>query len=117
MKHINKIVLIAIASVALSSSIASATTNSRAPQPITITSPKVFEHEVGKTIELLVSINAKGFPTSVQAVNVDIYDNLLANRVVDAVQDWRFSPSTNDQGQSEAAVIMIPVHIKAMSPA
>ena len=82
-----------------------------------IVQPRVREQEVGKTVTVKVAIDETGKPHNVGAVDVDIYDHLLADRVVKSVYDWEFTPGVDQFGRAVTVTVKFAIVITGMESA
>jgi len=115
MKNILKVITIASVSGLLFATSSYGSVDTSKVKPVKTVQPMVLEQEVGKTIHLKLYVDENGQPTNIEAINVDIYDKLLAKRVAQAVEEWTFNPAKNDLGHSVGVWIDLPVHITDMT--
>lgn len=94
--------------------LASAEIQLRDVRPVETTTILARDCEQGKTIQVLVSIDADGSVIDASATDADPYDALLAQRVVEAVKAWKFSPAKDGSGQACKVTVLLPVHIQAI---
>jgi protein TonB len=78
------------------------------PVPITVVSPSVGPGYGGSTVELEFVVDATGLPTDLKVMSSP--DRTVAEAVVGAVKQWRFSPAVRD-GSPVATKVALPVKI------
>ncbi len=78
------------------------------PVPITVVTPSVGPGYAGSVVELEFVVDATGLPTAMTVKSSP--DHVVAEAVVDAVKQWRFSPAVRD-GSPVATKVVLPVKI------
>ena len=84
------------------------------PAPVEVVSPNVSGYFVGTSVELSFIVDEKGLPTHI--TTVEKTDPALAETLVSAVGQWKFSPALRD-GKPVATKVLLPIRIEAAKPA
>lgn len=83
-------------------------------QPIETTTILARECELGKTIVLRLHLTADGTVVDADPHELDPYDVLLAERVMQSVKQWRFTPATRTDGTPCEIQLLLPIHIESI---
>ncbi len=83
-------------------------------QPIETTTILARECELGKTIVLRLHLTADGTVAKADSHELDPYDVLLAERVMQSVKQWRFTPATRTDGTPCEILLLLPIHIESI---
>ena len=120
MKNINKLALLlslgALLPVAASaktleqSYIESCKKSSDVPVPVTVVSPEVTGYDIGKSVKVEFVVDTTGRTSGINIKSSS--DRDLAEAVVDAVKQWRFTPAQRN-GAPVATKVVLPVRVVA----
>lgn len=81
---------------------------SEVPVPIAVVSPIVSPEHAGATVEVAFVVDATGKPTGLSVKSGT--DEALASAVIEAVEQWRFTPAHVD-GTPVATKVVLPVRV------
>ena len=78
------------------------------PVPVSVVSPRVDAYDIGQTVQVEFVVDTTGHA---QGVNIkSASDRDLAEAVVDAVKQWKFTPAQHN-GSPVATKVVLPVRI------
>ncbi len=83
------------------------------PVPISVVAPEVSGFDAGETVQVEFVVEATGNPSAVSVKSST--DRVLADAVVDAVRQWRFTPALRN-GTPVATRVVLPIRIVAPKP-
>lgn len=83
-------------------------------QPTETTAILARECELGKTIVLRLHIASDGTVAEADPHELDPYDALLAERVMQSVKQWKFTPATHSDGTPCEIQVLLPIHIQSI---
>jgi protein TonB len=78
------------------------------PVPVSVVSPQVDPSEIGQTVNVEFVVDTTGHTSGVSVLSAK--DRVLANAVVDAVKQWRFTPAQRD-GAPVTTKVVLPVRV------
>ncbi len=78
------------------------------PVPVTVVTPSVGAGYAGSVVQLEFVVDATGLPTDLKVMSSP--DRTVAEAVVGAVKQWRFTPAVRD-GSPVATKVVLPVRI------
>jgi len=78
------------------------------PVPIAVVSPDVSAYDIGKTVQVEFVVDTTGRASGVAVKSAS--DRNLAEAVVDAVKQWRFTPAQKN-GAPVATKVVLPVRV------
>ncbi len=78
------------------------------PVPIAVVSPHVDGYDIGQTVQVEFVVDTTGHTTGVSIKSSS--DRELAEAVVDAVKQWRFTPALHN-GAPVATKVILPVRV------
>ena len=78
------------------------------PVPIAVVAPVVNEDEVGQAVKVEFVVDTKGMPSGFSVKSST--DDALAEAVVAAVKQWRFTPAVRN-GAPVATKVVLPVSV------
>ena len=118
MKHTNKLALLlslgALLPVAASaktleqSYIDGCRKGTDVPVPIEVVAPQVDGYDIGQAVSVEFVVDTTGRPSGISIKSSS--DRALANAVVDAVKQWRFTPAQRN-GTPVATRVILPVRV------
>ena len=87
------------------------------PKVLNAVQPRVFENEVGKTVNVVVTVNEAGDPIEVIPGDKRASEKhaLLTQRVIEAVAQWQFEPAKDAEGNHIPMTVKMPVRITNFS--
>jgi hypothetical protein len=74
------------------------------PQPVVTVAPEISERYAGRVIKVSLTIDSKGRPKSIRAMNT--MEEMLINQITRAVSQWEFAPATRDGVAIETRVVL-----------
>jgi protein TonB len=80
------------------------------PVPTTVVAPEVSGYDVGNSVQVEFVVDTTGHPTGINIKSSS--DRYLAEAVVDAVKQWRFTPAQRN-GAPVATKVVLPVRVVA----
>lgn len=78
------------------------------PIPVAVVTPRVGSEYAGAAVEVSFTVDVAGKPVDISVVSTS--DAVLAERVIAAVQQWRFQPAERN-GVPVATKVVLPVRI------
>jgi TonB family protein len=118
MKYTNKLALLlslgALAPLAATaktleqSYIESCKKSAEIPVPVAVVAPVAHSWDVGQEVQVGFTVNTAGYPSDISVVSST--DTELADAVVTAVKQWRFTPAQRN-GAAVATRVVLPVRV------
>lgn len=118
MKNINKLALLlslgallplaASAKTLEQSYIESCNKGPGVPVPVTVVSPEVSGYDIGESVKVEFVVDTTGRTSDISIKSAS--DRELAEAVVDAVKEWRFTPAQRN-GIPVATKVLLPVRV------
>ena len=84
------------------------------PVPIAVVSPDVSAYDIGQTVQVEFVVDTAGHTSGINIKSSS--DRDLAEAVVDAVKQWRFTPAQRN-GAPVATKVVLPVRVVAAAKA
>jgi protein TonB len=78
------------------------------PVPIEVVAPQVDGYDIGQAVSVEFVVDTTGRPSGISIKSSS--DRALANAVVDAVKQWRFTPAQRN-GTPVATRVILPVRV------
>ncbi len=78
------------------------------PVPVSVVSPTVDSYDIGQTVQVQFVVDTTGRATGVSVKSAS--DRALAEAVVDAVKQWKFTPALHN-GAPVATKVILPVRV------
>lgn len=78
------------------------------PQPVEVVAPNLLGSHDGVTVHVRLTIDEQGVPSDVEVLRDR--DPILKREIVEAVQQWKFQPATNN-GEAVKMRVILPLEL------